>query len=284
MKSKSQFSVQYISVMIVLAIACASLVALHPSPTYAATSMEYLVGLGDSRAAGAGLPQYETGTNRNNQYDTACKRSPYASINYLAEATSTPVINVACSGATTDDVYESSRVNGSRVPSQISQIPAFVLTDPDTTFVVQTGANDIGWAAWLLRCSRATCGGRLDSASTKILLLNYERRLNRLISTLRSAGASGHIIVTGVYNPLPEVSTLAKYDVTRAEANWIGSVIDTFNQKTAKVASQTANTSYAPIDLDNTDLQSLSDTMPFHPTIQGQQAISRQLLPVVSQQ
>lgn len=246
-----------------------------------AAEMKYLVGLGDSRAAGAGLPMAE-GVTKN--YTVECKRSPYAAIAYLASWTNTPVISHACSGATTDDLYSSTRVNGTRLPAQIDQVPGFVLSDKGTVFVIQTGPNDIGWTTILTHCARNVCGDqKRETIALKALLLNYERRLHTALLALREKGATGHVVVTGVYNPVPNNPALLKsYGISDSERTWIVSAINEFNARTKHVASKHKNVSYVANSLSSDQLQKLSGTMPFHPTIEGQKTTARQIQSVLA--
>lgn len=257
------------------------LVSLGLVQVAGAADMRYLVGLGDSRAAGGGLPAH--GDNGPRAYDAACERSPYASIAYLANATDTPVVNYSCVGATTDDLYSSGRFNKTRVPAQINQIEDFVLTDKGTVFVIQTGANDMKWKTVLARCARTVCGEKKrDNVALKALLRNYERRLDKAIKTLRKKGAEGRIVLAGSYNPLPsDTRLLEEYGVTDSERRWIDGAVGQFDTTTRKVAGEHENVVFAPISLDDSELQTLNDPMPFHPTISGQQSIARQLQDVI---
>lgn len=251
--------------------------AAAEASTNASTSMKYLVGLGDSRGAGGGLPAH--GSDGPSQYDAACERSPYASIAYLASATDTPVVNYACVGATTDDLYSSGRFNRTRVPAQIKQVDEFVLTDPGTVFVVQTGANDMKWSTVLARCAKATCGEKKrDNAALKVMLKRYERRLDKAIKTLRKKGAEGQIVLTGTYSPIPsDRQLLEQYGISDTERVWIETAIDQLNERTADIAARHDNVQYVALELRDDQLQTIDDPMPFHPTISGQQSIARQL-------
>lgn len=270
--------------VIIVSLAALGIVVVVPavaeasrSTTDSSSSMKYLVGLGDSRAAGGGLPLHSG--EGPSEYDARCERSPYASVAYLAEATDTPVVNYACVGATTLDVYRSNYVNGKLVPPQISQIPDFVLTDSGTTFVVQTGANDVRWSTWIKRCASSTCGEKQrDTVAMRLLIKNYEIRLEKMIEKLRDAGAMGRIVLVGAYSPVPTDSELLEtYNVTETEVAWLESMRDGLNEVTRKVADEHDGVSYVDITLDSSQLQDLESEMPFHPTISGQQSIARQL-------
>lgn len=264
---------QYIAIAVILST---MLAAGQAAVTHAA-DMTYLVGLGDSRAAGAGLPMKDL--SEQSRYDTECQRSPYASIAYISESTNTPVVSFACSGATTDDLYESETINGTVVPSQISQIPTAILTDPGTVFRIETGANDIKWSTWLAKCARYTCGDqRRDTVAANALLLNFERRLYRAIYTLKARGATGKIMLVGTYNPLPsDAAAVEQYGITTDEYAWIVTYMNKFNTSIQRVATFTDAT-YVPASLSATDMQTLSDAIPYHPTISGQQTLSQQFI------
>ena len=255
--------------------------SLLAQPVDATGGMKYLVGLGDSRAAGGGLPAHSDESP--SRYDAACERSPYASIAYLANATSTPVVNYSCVGATTDDLYSSGRFNKTRVPSQISQIEDYVLTDEGTVFIIQTGANDMKWKTVLARCARTECGAKKrDDVAVKILIKNYERRMNKAIMTLRKKGAEGRIVLAGLYTPIPsDAAVLEKHGITRSERTWIEGAIRQFNDKSEEIADKHNNVDFAPIYLGDSDIQMMDDPMPFHPTISGQQSVARQLEAVI---
>jgi len=169
-------------------------VAASPATT------RYYVALGDSVAAGEGL--------QNLAPPDPCHRSTLAYPALLAANPSfvpagTPTRSVACTGATTGDVLSRSEtVNGTTVPSQLSQIARL----PLGTVTLTVGVDDLRWVNRLTTC--LTQGYLACKAmSTKVLagITKVKAKIATIVTDLRGRGAR-RVIVTGYYDAFPSTA------------------------------------------------------------------------------
>ncbi|TQS41549.1 GDSL-type esterase/lipase family protein [Cryptosporangium phraense] len=123
---------------------------LLADPGDAAARRPAVVGMGDSFVSGEGAGRYDPATNRRGNF---CHRSRYAAI----QRTSLPGVgnparvNLACAGATTNDV----RLGGQRRYGEAPQAEALrtVARRYDVRLIVLTvGVNDIGYANLAYDC------------------------------------------------------------------------------------------------------------------------------------
>ena len=148
-----------VAISIILGISLIAVTPLHASSgTYAA--------LGDSVAAGAGLPTS----------DPICKRSSEAYPYSVASSTGLTLQHFACSGAKVDEgIYGSQKVNGEKLPTQLNQ--AFEGGTPKL-ITLTIGANDTPWAQLIRQCYYITCGYKVDTARFKAHLIDLKLELN----------------------------------------------------------------------------------------------------------
>ena len=114
---------------------------------------EHVVILGDSYSAGEGAGSYEAGTDTSSN---VCHRS---SLTYGTTLFTKPPVNLACSGAVTDDVVSSGEGNqdprapGRPLLSQAKQLRALMDagTTPDLALMT-LGGNDINFAGIIASC------------------------------------------------------------------------------------------------------------------------------------
>lgn len=135
-----------------LALAAATAGVLSTAvPASAAVPTGRYVALGDSYTSGPLIPT---------QVDLNCLRSNrnYPSL-VAASAGSSPLVDVSCSGATTDDIrYGGSGSLGRPLPPQLDAVTA------DTALVtVQIGGNDIGFSSIIGDCAQASFSSPLGS-------------------------------------------------------------------------------------------------------------------------
>jgi lysophospholipase L1-like esterase len=251
-------------IFIVLGISLINQSALH------ATSGAYAA-LGDSVAAGAGLPSS----------DTTCKRSTESYTYSVASTVGLPLEHYACSGAKVDEgIYGSQKV-GTKLPTQLDQ--AFAKGKP-SLISLTIGANDARWTQFIYQCYYIKCGYKADTLRFKGYLLDLKLELNTAmakISTL-SNGKPPQVILTGYYNPLTKAACSDTEGLTSSEISWLKTRTSSLNSTISSVASKYSYVTYASTSFRGHELcssepwvQGLDDPMPFHPTAAGQQAIAR---------
>lgn len=134
------------------ALAAAALCA--PAPAAADSPSERpaaIVAMGDSLTAGEGGGAYEPGLPPFGSY---CHRSSNAQVAQAGPAGLGVAVNLACSGATTDDV----RIGGTGrygEPPQAEQLRTAARTYDIRTIVLNVGANDIPAAGLTITCAGA---------------------------------------------------------------------------------------------------------------------------------
>jgi lysophospholipase L1-like esterase len=160
----------------------------------------YYVALGDSIAAGQGLPSRPA--------PNPCARSSKAYPVLLAANPSfvpsgTPSRSVACTGATTQDVLNTAQnVNGSTVPAQLAQIQGLRLG----TVTVTVGVDNLDWTHRLTVC--LTQGLSACKKFQKPILAGIatvRSQVGAIVSRVVAQGAT-RVIVTGYYDPFPTTS------------------------------------------------------------------------------
>lgn len=110
--------------------------AVTATTANAATSYPTYVGLGDSYAAGAGVP---------NTIDVSCDRSDHNYPHLTSQSLGSTLTDMSCSGAKTGDMTQPQ--SGTTNPPQFNGLQA------NTSLVTVTiGGNDIGFAGILVNC------------------------------------------------------------------------------------------------------------------------------------
>lgn len=234
------------------------------------------VALGDSVAAGAGLPRSANPTDR----DRGCGRSPEAYPYQVAESVKLPLIHVACSGATARHVAGPMLFSSPQLPSAFaSGTPALI--------TITVGANDIRWNSFLQRCYTTMCGRQVDTNNVDRYLGTLRERLDTTFAKIQedSNNIPPTVIVTGYYNPLSNQCTTLQSRVTGDELSWLSAQLDKLNQTLVNASMQYSFVRFAPVDFSGHDIcstqpwvQGLNAAAPFHPTAQGQTAIAEAVL------
>lgn len=246
-----------------------------PTPTVAAP--EY-VALGDSVAAGLGLPYVDNATSQ----DRRCGRSSQSYAYEVGRRLDRSVALYACSGASSGDLYTRQWLSNFNPRIQIDQ--AFAQGTPEIISIT-VGANDIRWNSLVRACYTSACGTttqtRLVEARLVALQLNLSLALQQIQS--RSKGTPPKVILTGYYNPVSQSCTTVYPDrVTSDEVSWVNGGVEAVNQTLQAVANNYDSfVDFAAVDFSGHDIcsttpwvQGLSDTAPIHPTAEGQQAIA----------
>ncbi|GHH53059.1 lipase [Streptomyces candidus] len=202
--------------MVTAAVLTASLLTSGAAPATAAGGsgprpVNHYVALGDSYAAGTGLPR---------QTDAECMRSLGSYPALLAETYKPSVFkDVTCGGATTRSLWNH---QGSAAP----QVDA--LTRDTDLVTVTLGGNDLGFSSVLTRCVLAGLGTRegspcRDKAAQEVDagFARLNTRLPDMLTDIKRRSPRARVVVVGYPNPFPaDGSTcgsavpLAKGDVT----------------------------------------------------------------------
>jgi len=272
----------FICATIILMIAGASTasaaVQLPANPRYAA--------LGDSVAAGAGLPL----SARSTAEDALCSRSPSAYPYQVAASLRTNVTLLVCSGAKVDEgLYGMQTRKGNLISAQIDQ--AFSVAKPDV-MTITIGANDARWIEFMSKCYVATCGSRFDTAAAKVLRADLRIELSAAlyrIKYLSGNAAPPKVLISGYYSPLATAECLGQGRITQTELSWIKAQTNSLNQAIRSVVPYFSYATYVPIDFTGHELcsadpwvQSISGVVPLHPTARGQSAIAQSFINVIS--
>jgi lysophospholipase L1-like esterase len=232
--------------------------------------------LGDSVAAGLGLPS-PVGS------DSQCGRSTSAYAFAVASGRGMDVTLLACSGATLGELFSEQGVSG---PNLEPQLDSAFASGPPQLITITAGANDIRWADFLRKCFASTCGTASDDRIAGALLVALSTKLDVLFQDIaqRSNSSTPQIIMTGYYNPLSENCAQVEPRITLAELTWLGEKTSELNQ-TLQTAATQAGAEFVPLDFTGHDIcssdpwvQTLDDPAPFHPTVEGQQAIAQTIL------
>lgn len=251
--------------------------------TNAATNGSYAA-LGDSVAAGLGLPLVANPTDQ----DTQCGRSSQAYAQQIAQSRGLTLNFAACSGATAGDLSTQQRTDG---PNPQRQIKTAFANGTPSLITVTAGANDIHWSDYIKKCYAMTCGTKLDDATADTLIAAVRIKLTYFLTEVKARSlanqtAAPTVILTGYYNPISEqCETVTNGKITKAEADWIGSKVDRLNQAIQHATSGFSFAQYTAVDFTGHDIcssdpwvQSLNDSAPIHPTQTGQQAIANAVL------
>lgn len=251
------------------------LAGLLPATVNAQSSVRY-VAMGDSVAAGIGLSSLASPTAK----DVACGRTAQAYSKYVAAAWGTSVKNVACSGASADNLYNTQSRGGVTLASQIDA--AFASGTP-SVISLTVGANDIGWQNFIKKCYAYSCGTTTDNAAAKTLRGVLRAQLFKAIWYInqKSNGNPPKVLVTGYYEPFSSKQCSDTAGLTAAEKTWVNSQTAQLNQAIYSVTQWFGSAEYVPVSFAGHTLcsttpwiQGLQAAAPFHPTASGQKAIA----------
>jgi lysophospholipase L1-like esterase len=245
-----------------------------PTPTY---TSDY-VALGDSVAAGLGLPTWDDATAQ----DRRCGRSPEAYAFEVGRQLGRRHALYACSGASSGDLFTRQWISNTNPNIQLNQ--AFANGVPEYMSIT-VGANDIAWRSIMQRCYTGACGSRFQTTAIEAGLILMERNLNRAMDQIRQRSGDNPptVVLTGYYNPASAAcTTFTDQRITANEVTWITANVDNLNQRLEAIADNYDFVRFAPVDFTGHDLcsndpwvQGLRDDAPIHPTADGQQAIAR---------
>lgn len=244
------------------------------------TPMKYAA-LGDSIAAGAGLPLMTGASNE----DKACARSDAAYPHLLAQYLHATLSHIACSGATVSDLYGSQTAQGLNLTPQIDA--AFAGGKPDA-ITLTIGANDLNWSQVISQCYATTCGTSWTQNAALAVARGYLRiKLAAALFDIeqKSNFQPPKVIVASYFAPF-STSAPACVDtqgVTASEMQWVNGQEAKLDQAIESVSDLFGDmTTYVPVNFSGHELctadpwiQGLRAAAPFHPTIAGQAAIAK---------
>ena len=236
--------------------------------------------LGDSVAAGYGLPQLTNSTAT----DRRCWRSAQAYPYLVASAKNMTLIHTACSGATVGDLvtrqYQNNYVFGAQLKKAFANGVPGVIS-------ITAGANDIAWRTHLLACRDSTCGTQRQTAVSDALITALELKYDAVMTaiTIKSSGNPPAVVLTGYYNPVSPACTTVDSRITAAEITWVTERIAALNNALQRVAARYDFVTNAPVNFSGHDLcasdpwiQGFNTRGALHPNTEGQQAIANAVI------
>jgi lysophospholipase L1-like esterase len=249
------------------------------SVTTPATSGSYAA-LGDSVAAGVGLPTVVTVPSAESRCGRTREAYPYE----VAAATKLPLIHTACSGATAGDLFTKQRSGSPNLPPQLDA--AFAKGTP-RLITITAGANDAHWVQFLRTCYFTNCATQTQTVLANAYLVALQAKLLVAFPDIsaRSNGNPPKVLVTGYYNPVSSACPTVTQKITPDEVRWITAEVNSLNQTIQDVVSLFPYARFVPIDFTGHDacspaswVQGQDDPQPFHPTVQGQHVIAQSVL------
>jgi hypothetical protein len=232
--------------------------------------------MGDSTAAGAGLPLVASPS----AVDRACGRSSESYAADLASANGWKEVNLACDSATVRHGLLGSQLeDGESIPAQIQS--ASEISDPSVV-IVSIGADDLQWSAILEVCAvSATCDSRASAAYFQQKLAAFSTDYLQLLIRLGSLPGHPRVIINRYYDPFgADIGCITSRGLTAAKIRTLSTWLNALNQVLAKGAAQfgflSPQPSFAGHQLCSQQpyVQGLTARAPFHPTPLGQLAIA----------
>jgi hypothetical protein len=191
-------------------------------------------------------------------------------------------MNIACTGATTwNGLISDQERNGTEIRSQLKQVQAG--SEP-TTVLMSVGANDVRWATFLLECARSNCATTTHTRAFQGLLVTAKAGVASSLTSLRVMGAD-RVYVTGYYDPFSGSGASAEsLGFTAHEVAWYQARLAELNHMLREATISRPYATYVPLDLSSQSartIQSLSEPVPFHPTVAGHELIADTILKAV---
>ena len=248
----------------------------QPTPSQPALKGIQEVVIGDSTAAGAGLPPVAHPSSA----DNACGRSSQSYAVDLASVNGWRALNLACDSATiANGLLGPQPQGGLQIPPQLASLTE--VQDP-TVVIVSVGADDLQWSAILQICAASTqCDNLASNAYFQQQLAHFSSDYLQLLIQLGSLPGHPRVIINRYYDPFgSNVSCITHRGLTEAKVATIRTWLEALNQVLAKGAAQSGFLSPQPsfaghaLCSPQPYVQGLGDAAPFHPTASGQLAIA----------
>ncbi len=242
---------------------------IHQTVESRTTGKEYIVALGDSVAAGAGLG--DSGTKRSAGCDVNQPAFPYL----LGQRLHEPVEQFACSGA----VIAAAGGSSSTIDAQY-QLAKTYLKGSDV--VVQVGANDIGWLQFLSDCTTSNCATVETHNALTAKLTPLQQNLATFLQKVQQDKPK-KLVVNTYYSLLePSDTCFAQYGISPEETVFINVEEARLNAAIISAATE-AKATAVTVDFSghllcgaDSWIQSVTGKAPLHPTAAGQAQIATQ--------
>lgn len=237
------------------------------------------VALGDSVAAGLGLPLASNATSS----DVQCGRSPLGYPASVARSLNLPLTNLACSGATAGDLVTQQHISG---PNPAAQLNGAFASGTPQLMTITTGANDVHWQAFARACYVTNCTSGAYTTAANAYLKVLQLKLQYMFTSIesRSGGSPPQVIITGYYDPVSAACT-ATTQVTPAEIAWVQQQTNALNSTIQATAANYPFVTFVPLNFTGHSacsadpwVQDIQGTAPLHPTARGQQAIANAVI------
>lgn len=231
-----------------------------------------LVSLGDSVAAGDGLPE------SSGSLAASCHQSVQAYPYLVASDLNLKLDQFACSGAlTTTGILQPQTVGQQIITAQLAAATPYIR---NSDVVITIGANDIDWSSFLITCARTNCQTAANRTLLQMRLANLQTNLDSLLGKL--ALLHPHEVLLNTYYSIINNSDtcLQQFGVSQNSITWVNSSEANLNNtivSAAKIYHDRYTTiTFAGHGLCSSDpwVQGLSATAPLHPTYEGQYNIS----------
>ena len=248
----------------------------HPAPKGKPLPAVNVVVMGDSTAAGAGLPPAAGAPAT----DRACGRSADAYPADLAAANGWNVLNLACGGATIRAGLLGPQTHGGRhLPPQFDVAEQ---ARHATTVIVSVGADDLNWAVMLHYCAAAPrCDDRATTAYFQQQLASFSKDYLTLLSQIADLPSRPQVIINQYYDPFgPQPGCMRRNGLTTEKLATLTSRLASLNTVLATGAAEFGFSSPQPqftghqLCSPQPYVQGPGSAAPFHPTAQGQLAIA----------
>ncbi len=232
--------------------------------------------MGDSTAAGAGLPA----AAGSSWLSRICGRSSDSYAQDLAAVNGWRVLNLACNSATiAQGLLGPQDRHGRVIPPQLATAQR---AKNASVVIVNIGANDLGWSDMVAYCAVAPrCDDKATAAYFQQQLAAFSKNYLELLSQLATLPGHPRVIINRYYDPFgPEQGCLGPAGLTPAKLAVLTSRLTTLNEVLAKGAADFGFSSPLPdftghqLCTSQPYVQWLNDPAPFHPTALGQLAIA----------
>ena len=263
------------------------------TPHAQAAQGEAYVALGDSAASGPLIPNQIV-------HDLGCWRSDRNYAHLTAQAIGATLRDVTCSGADTGDMYQSQHTDIGDPGPQLDALR------PDTTLVtVQIGANDIGLTDFIEDCLNLLPPPIGDACNDDYVVNGQDSwrvatdalrpKLTTLVGDIRARSPQARIFVVGYATYAPQNGCYPRVPIIKADANYIRSTLQYFNQMLAEQAAaagagfvdlQTPSVGHDPCTGSGTrwiePYVPANPAAPFHPNANGMRGFATAVTSAVS--